>query len=142
LFIHLWNTDIALSVLGGRGTSAEADYDANKTITLPDYRGRVPVGMSAMGASNSSILNGVGFDQGNSQSIGSYGGDGVVTLTTAQLPIHSHNATTASNGAHTHTGTSDRAGTHIHSLGMGAAGEHNHAAVTSIAGVCDRRSLY
>lgn len=131
LFIHLWNTDIALSVLGGRGTTAQADYDANKTITLPDYRGRVPIGMTDMGASNSSILNGIGFDQGNSRSIGSYGGDGVVTLTTAQIPIHNHSATTASNGAHTHTGTSDRAGTHIHGLGMGTAGDHNHSAATS-----------
>jgi microcystin-dependent protein len=137
LFIHLWNTDIALSVLGGRGTTAQGDYDANKTITLPDYRGRVPVGLTDMGASNSSILNGIGFDQGNSRSIGSYGGDGVVTLTTAQIPIHNHSATTASNGAHTHTGTSDRAGTHIHGLGMGTAGNHNHAAATSIAGVGD-----
>lgn len=137
LFVHLWTTDIALAVLGGRGANALADYNANKTITLPDYRGRVPVGLTDMGASNSSILNGIGFDQGNSRSIGSHGGDGVVTLTTAQLPIHSHSATSASNGAHTHTGTSDRAGTHIHGLGMGAAGNHNHTAATSIAGVGD-----
>ncbi len=40
LFEHLWQTDSTLAVSGGRGVSATADFEANKTIALPDFRGR------------------------------------------------------------------------------------------------------
>jgi microcystin-dependent protein len=46
LFLALWasfsNTDAPVS--GGRGASAAADWAANKTITLPDMRGRSIIG--------------------------------------------------------------------------------------------------
>lgn len=46
LFLALWesftNTDAPVS--GGRGASAAADWAANKTITLPDLRGRSIIG--------------------------------------------------------------------------------------------------
>lgn len=53
LFILLWNSysNSVLPVSGGRGASAELDFDANKTITLPDYRGRTGVGKDDMGGS-------------------------------------------------------------------------------------------
>jgi hypothetical protein len=44
LFEYLWTADANLAVSGGRGASANADWLANKTITLPDFRGRVPGG--------------------------------------------------------------------------------------------------
>jgi hypothetical protein len=40
LFVFLWNADASLSVSGGRGASALADFNANKTITLPDLNAR------------------------------------------------------------------------------------------------------
>jgi hypothetical protein len=51
LFEYLWNTDVNLSVSGGRGASSIADWGANKAITLPDMRGRMIAGLEDMGNS-------------------------------------------------------------------------------------------
>jgi hypothetical protein len=51
LFQHLWQKDATLAVTpGGRGTSASADWAANKQIATPDFRGCVPAGLDDMGA--------------------------------------------------------------------------------------------
>lgn len=49
LFEYLWNTDANLAVSGGRGVSSIADWSANKTITLPDMRGRGLQALADMG---------------------------------------------------------------------------------------------
>jgi microcystin-dependent protein len=49
LFTFLYQQDVNLAVSGGRGASAGADFAANKTIALPDMRGRVLSGMDDMG---------------------------------------------------------------------------------------------
>lgn len=51
LFEYLWNADANLAVSTGRGGSSAADWAANKTITLPDFRGRVVAGLDDMGNS-------------------------------------------------------------------------------------------
>jgi len=51
LFEYLWNADPNLTVSTGRGGSSAADWAANKTITLPDFRGRVIAGLDDMGNS-------------------------------------------------------------------------------------------
>lgn len=56
LFEYLWATDANLSVSGGRGVSANADWTANKTITLPDARGRGLTALVDMGNSAASTL--------------------------------------------------------------------------------------
>ena len=56
LFQWLWNGDPTLAVSGGRGATALADWNANKTIALPDFRGRTPFGIDGMGASASGRL--------------------------------------------------------------------------------------
>lgn len=58
LFNYLWNTlsDSIAPVSTGRGVSASADWAANKTITLPSMRGRVPVGTDTMGGSAANIV--------------------------------------------------------------------------------------
>jgi hypothetical protein len=66
LFGYLWGVDSSLSVSGGRGASAAADFAANKTIALPDFRGRVMAGFDDMGASaagrlTTSTMNGTGI---------------------------------------------------------------------------------
>jgi len=52
LFIYLWTncTNAHCPVSTGRGATALADFNANKTITLPDWRGRIPVGLDDMGS--------------------------------------------------------------------------------------------
>jgi hypothetical protein len=49
LFQYLWGADANLAVSGGRGASAAADWAANKTLTLPDSRGRTIAGLDDMG---------------------------------------------------------------------------------------------
>jgi hypothetical protein len=51
LFEYLWSTfsDAICPVVGGRGASANADWQANKQITTIDMRGRVPAGVDDMG---------------------------------------------------------------------------------------------
>ncbi len=70
--------------------------DGSTTFNLPDMGGRVISGVS------------------ESRDVGSTGGSDTVTLTTDQLP------------AHTHTGTSGAAGAHTHAVSITDPG-HSHA---------------
>lgn len=105
LFEHLWTVNTSLTVSGGRGGSAAADWAANKTIALPDMRGRNQVGLDDMGNSRANTLADTYISNGNGTSLGSYGGSDEHTLTTGQTPSHTHSfsGTTSSNGAHSHT---------------------------------------
>lgn len=87
LFLFLWNNiaDAELSVSGGRGASAAADWAAHKAIELPDERGRVPVAKSTSG--DWSTLAGV---------------DGPVDMT---YSIDPPSTASSSDGSHNHTGT-------------------------------------
>jgi microcystin-dependent protein len=108
LFLFLW-PDTSLSVSGSRGGTAAGDWSANKTIALPDFRGRVPVGPDSFGNSAAGRITDavLGVD---SDTLGLAGGAQTHALITAELASHTHTGTTASNGAHTHgitIGTSD-----------------------------------
>jgi hypothetical protein len=61
LFSFLWGADANLAVSGGRGASASADFAANKTIALPDCRGRTMAGLVDMGNSAASWLTSTYF---------------------------------------------------------------------------------
>ena len=71
---------------------------------------------------------------GSSYPIGSTGGANTVTLTTGELPSHSHGGTTSGGGAHTHTGSTNSAGDHTHSGSSSSAGDHTHSGSSSSAG--------
>lgn len=87
LFLYLWGADANLVVSGGRGASAAADWAANKTIALPDLRGRVIAGMDSMGASASGRLgSGAGSFGANNNTLGAGGGAETHTLTLSQIP--------------------------------------------------------
>jgi microcystin-dependent protein len=91
LFQFLWTIDSTLVVApGGRGATAVADWNANKTIALPDFRGRPPVGLSGMGNSDSNRFVGVTFAHGTALVLGSYGGANQKTILNANMPTHSH----------------------------------------------------
>lgn len=98
LYVFLYNSDANLAVSGGRGANAAADYAANKTIALPDMRGRALVGLDDMGSSVASIITGA-------TALGVVGGEQTHALITGELASHAHTAGTLaadSNGAHTH----------------------------------------
>jgi microcystin-dependent protein len=116
LFEYLWTTDANLTVSTGRGATANADWLANKTITLPDMRGRVMAGMDDMGATAAARLNIFGATV-----LGAAGGAQTNTLTTStQLPAHTHTVTPtgsvsvlSTSSAHSHAGV-ENSHTHIY----------------------------
>lgn len=63
-----------------RGTSASADWNANKRLSLPDMRGRTMVGVGA--GSNPSVLT--------ARSLGATFGAETHTLSLAEIPSHTH----------------------------------------------------
>lgn len=81
-----------------------------------------PEGWSVLASAAGRFVVGAGTEY----SKGSTGGLNSVTLTTAQMPKHTHSGTTASSGAHTHTASADSAGAHTHTASTGSAGAHNH----------------
>ena len=86
LFQYLWSTDLNLVVAGGRGVSASADWVANKTIALPDFRGRAMVALADMGNSANNYYDGVSFQTGDATTLGSLVGAARRTLAQANLP--------------------------------------------------------
>ena len=79
LYLFLWDNidETHLVVSGSKGESALADWQSDKTMTLPDLRGR-----SIVGAGLGSGLT--------DRALGSIGGTETHTLTTAEMPSHSH----------------------------------------------------
>lgn len=85
LFTFLYNADASLAVSGGRGVSAAADYAANKTIALPDLRGRVIAGLDDMGNSAAGRLTASYFGA-TATVLGAAGGEESQILLIANLP--------------------------------------------------------
>lgn len=85
LFNLLWNNDANRPVSGGRGASSAADWAANKTIALPDGRGRVLAGLDDMGATPAGRLTST-YLIGTPTNLGAEGGSQSSTLITANLP--------------------------------------------------------
>jgi hypothetical protein len=83
LFEYLWNnfSDSICAVSSGRGASAAADFNAAKTITLLDLRGRAGLGLDDMGNSAASRLV-----VGTPTAAGSTGGAEKQTIAQANLP--------------------------------------------------------
>jgi len=85
LFTFLYNQDLNLAVSGGRGASAAADFAANKTIALPDWRGRAMAFLDDMGNSAAGRITTTYFGC-TGLVLGCAGGSESTTLTLAQLP--------------------------------------------------------
>src|SRR6478609_3729436 len=138
LFIKLWQQDVEhlLVVASGgtpsRGSSAQGDWDAGKTIALPDYRNRMIIGMDPVGATSSvNRLAGAILDAGsNAGIIGAHGGRPTHTITALQLPSHTH---TLTDPGHLHSAT-NITHTHTLNLSLGAVGNHAHNVTTYDAG--------
>jgi microcystin-dependent protein len=133
LFEYLWNTDASLVVSSGRGATSIADWTANKTIALPDMRGRTIAGMDDMGTTASNRLTSTFFGVSGIV-LGQAGGAQGITLTTAQIPAHQHTGTatgtTGAGSAHSH-GVTDP--THVHGFGFQPVqdGGANYSAVVA-----------
>jgi microcystin-dependent protein len=88
--------------------------DGSTTFTLPNLKGRVPVGRDT--------------SQTEFDVLGESGGDKTVAINAAQMPIHSHSGSTSSSGSHAHTGTTGFGNAAFHRLvyraGSGRANNH------------------
>lgn len=76
---------------------------AGLNFTLPDLRGRLPMGAGTGTGLNSS---GTGAPSGTAQTArtrGQWLGEETHLLTTAEMPSHSHNGATGNAGSHSHT---------------------------------------
>jgi microcystin-dependent protein len=105
------------------------EWVSGSNITLPDMKGRTPVGGGSItngtiGSTHGTVVDGTGQSS--------------VTLTTTNLPAHSHRTgtTTGDAGTHAHTGTTAGDGAHTHTTsghtgGTGDAGAHGHTASDS-----------
>ena len=127
LFAFLWDNfaNAQCAVSTGRGASAAADYAANKTIALPDLRGRAFFGLDDMGANAASRLGSVVTSQTTN---GASGGTETVALTSAELAAHTHDL-----GNHTHAVTGNT-GSHTHTFTTGSSGAHTHTTTTTNTG--------
>jgi microcystin-dependent protein len=109
LYSYLWANcaDNHCPVATGRGGTAAADFNANKAIGLPDFRGRTPVGLDSMGAAPANRLVAANITSGGGDTINTpnaTGGEGMHTLLLAEMPIHNHTATSVvTDPGHTHT---------------------------------------
>lgn len=93
LFEYLWTTDANLAVSSGRGATAAADWAANKTIALPDLRGKALIGLDDMGNSAAGVLTGL-------TTLGEVVGDEEYTLVAGDIPQIT--GTTSADGNHGH----------------------------------------
>jgi hypothetical protein len=88
LFEYLWGADANLTVSTGRGASANADWTANKTLALPDWRGRALAGLDDMGNSAAGRLTSAYFG-GSAIVLGATGQSNESnTLLTSNLPAY------------------------------------------------------
>jgi microcystin-dependent protein len=97
----LWNNlaNAQAPVSGGRGVSAVLDFNANKTLTLPDLRAAITVGRDNMGVGPANRLTSI-----SSTTLGLVAGSNSVGLTTAQTLNHTHTISINTNSLpHTHT---------------------------------------
>jgi hypothetical protein len=97
LFQYLWDTDANLTVSTGRGASSAADWAANKTIALPDWRGRVVAGLDDMG--NSAAGRMVTNFGSNAIVLGAAAGAETRVLLTANLPPYTPTGTISGTAA-------------------------------------------
>jgi hypothetical protein len=93
LLIYIWQQfsqpsgNVICPVVGGIGSSALADFNANKQITLEDARARTMFALDDMGNTALGGFSGVTFSKGTATTGGASGGVNATTLTAAQIPV-------------------------------------------------------
>jgi hypothetical protein len=89
LFLYLWQNciDAHCPVVGGRGATAIADFNANKQITLPDMRGKSFIGRDCMGSGCAGLLLSSNITSGGTDGVDTPAAGGGVANQTASTTI-------------------------------------------------------
>ena len=133
LYEELWPF-ANISVTGGKGASAAADFAANKPLVLPNAAGRFLAGMDDLGAGAQSLLTTtyVGSDP---TLAGATGGAQAANITQANLPSYTLTGGTASSvTASGTTGTESASHTHSGTTGTESV-SHSHEYTVATFGV-------
>lgn len=148
-FVQVWNSYpdsirpiyTSAGALTSRGVSADADWAANRAITVRDMKGFAPFGRDDLGGTPANRITNAGSGI-NGNILGASGGSQNVTLTTDQLPDHAHSTAgytlantgagyqTSRFGAANETGTGSNFDLETSSVGGGQA--HNNMPPTTI----------
>src|SRR5882762_7129601 len=123
LWEYLYNIDPNLTVSGGRTGNSTSDFTANKTIALPDFRGRVLAGLDDMGNSAAGRLTS-SFFGASAIVLGNAGGAESTILDTTMIP------------SHTHTFAGDPLAPHDHNMTIDGSGASNTVSVAQATGQC------
>jgi|SRR5580765_471630 len=90
-----------LNALASAAGYVYGNGDGSTTFNMPDYRGRIGIGLDNMGGTAANRVTS-GISGINGASLGAVGGAEGVTLTTGQIPAHNH-TTNESPHNHAHT---------------------------------------
>lgn len=92
LFEDHWNiySDTICPVVGGRGGSAAADFNAGKQLTLLNGRFITPIGLDDMGNTASGRATGVPVVSGSATTAASVLGESLHKLIPDELAVHKH----------------------------------------------------
>ena len=106
LFVYLWGlcNQAHCPVTGSiRGSTALGDFTASKTIQLPDWRARMPVGLDDMGNIAAGILQAKNVTSSGDGVTTPFatGGEAVHTQIIAEMAAHNHSI---SDPGHSHSG--------------------------------------
>lgn len=148
LFSYLWNnfSNTICPVSTGRGANATADFDANKTITLPDKRGYVPGGLDDMGNSAAGRYANVPVVSGDATTAASVLGEATHQLLKAELPADAPTGTVAMGGSipiTINSGTPIYGGLNAVSTGTGSGtGVQTIAQITASASIASLTATF
>lgn len=131
LYEELWGF-ANISVTGGKGASAAADFAANKPLVLPNMAGRMIAGMDDLGAGAQSVLTST-YCTGPTLP-GAVCGAQSQTLAASNLPVTSPWVPGAVSVSISGTGVTDSQGTHAHNVPQVATSgvSNTHAHTTAV----------
>lgn len=92
IYLHFWaNVPQSVAIVtGGRGTTALADWNANKPMAVPDERGKVTVGLDNMGGTPAGRITAASVNGANAIIMGGSGGSETQVIGLTHLPPHPH----------------------------------------------------
>ncbi|MDQ8730499.1 hypothetical protein [Bradyrhizobium sp. LHD-71] len=133
LYEELWGF-ANISVVGGKGANAVADFAANKPLVLPNVAGRGIFGMDDLGAGAQGLLTQTVLGNDPTRP-GATGGAQTATIAAANLPVASP---WSASGTASVTGGTDFQGIHSHNVSVSGQtdiqGNHQHIAGEAVLG--------